>query len=265
LAVTRDEPPTPGLTATKLLVAYTGNTAGLLENCGCKINQSGGVARRATVLREVRSRGLPLLLLDAGNAFPTPQTFTPEDPFAIEELALYLSRYRKEGYAAVAVGTSELAWGPEFLSHLQRRSKAPFISALHRAGGQPLAPKSKLATIGSLRIGIVSVFEPPTYRDAQGPFESAAANRMVAEPGLGLDVTFIASVAAAHALAMLEPEGSRTDLLVSDGFTLVHGPSRPRGSLAELFTKPLEMIRARVKRDEPCPVCSYCTTQEKAS
>jgi molybdopterin/thiamine biosynthesis adenylyltransferase len=143
---------------------------------------------------------------------------------------------------------------------------ALFVGAYEGAAGAEIIPVRPggpclFCTVG-FRADLTPDLSPKERRQA---YQSADANRMVAEPGLGVDINYIASVAAAHALAMLDPEGSRADLLASDGFTLIHGPSRPRDGLAELFTKPLETIRARVTRDEPCPVCGYFTRAEKVS
>lgn len=160
----------------------------------------------------------------------------PSASFVVNELVV------ETGTPALFVGAYELAAAAEIIPV--------------RPGGPCL-----FCSVG-FRAGVAPNVNVPERRMA---YQSADANEMVAEPGLGLDVTFIASVAAAQALAMLDPEGGRADLLASDGFTLVHGPSRPRGALAELFTGPLETIAARVKRDEPCPVCGYSTAAEKAS
>ena len=105
------------------------------------------------------------------------------------------------------------------------------------------------------RAGVTDALRPQERRRA---YQSADANRLEAEPGLALDIGFIASVATAHCLALLDPDGSRGDLVGSEGaFTLVHGPSRPRGPYADLFRAPLDLVRVRVGTDAPCPVCGY--------
>jgi hypothetical protein len=105
------------------------------------------------------------------------------------------------------------------------------------------------------RAGVTEALRPQERRRA---YQSADTNRLEAEPGLALDIGFIASVATAHCLALLDPDGSRGDLVGPEGaFTLVHGPSRPRGPYADLFRSPLDLIRVRVGTDAPCPVCGY--------
>jgi molybdopterin/thiamine biosynthesis adenylyltransferase len=89
-------------------------------------------------------------------------------------------------------------------------------------------------------------------RARQEAYRNADSARLVAEPGLAIDITYLASVAAAHALALLDPSGNRAQLLGS-GFSLVHGPSAPRAS--NPFRAPMDFLHARVSRSEQCPVC----------
>ena len=52
-----------------VVVLYTGGTKSHLEPCGCYQEQSGGLPRRAHVVDQIRKRGFPTLLVDAGNIF----------------------------------------------------------------------------------------------------------------------------------------------------------------------------------------------------
>lgn len=138
--------------------------------------------------------------------------------------------------------------------------RAVFAAAYERAcGGEvvarvPDAGPCLFCAVG-FRAGLTEALQPHERRRA---YQSADAHRLEAEPGLALDIGFIASVAAAHCLALLDPEGSRGDLVGGDGaFTLVHGPSRPKGPYADLFRSPLDLVRVRVSTDGPCPVCGY--------
>ncbi len=95
-------------------------------------------------------------------------------------------------------------------------------------------------------------------KERRRAYESADENPLEAEPGLGADITYLASVAAAYALAALDPRGSRAPLLdPRKRFALVHGGSEPRGTYADLFTAPFDLVYAKVVREEPCPVCGW--------
>jgi hypothetical protein len=155
-------------------LALTANTGGFLEQCGCKASQSGGVAKRATLLRDLRRSPIPLAVLDAGNLFPEPGEFRPEDPFAVEEARMSLRLMREAGYDAMAIGRNELTWGERFFSGLDGSVSAPFVSSVRRRDGLPLAPASRVVDLGGVRMGIVSIFEPPRYRDAEGEYENHA-------------------------------------------------------------------------------------------
>lgn len=93
-------------------------------------------------------------------------------------------------------------------------------------------------------------------------YQRADMNKLTAEPGLGLDISYLASVVAAHVLAVLDPTGSRGALLEHGGFTLLHGPSAPQAQYSDLFRRPLDVVHARVVRDEPCPVCNFHSAAE---
>jgi len=89
-------------------------------------------------------------------------------------------------------------------------------------------------------------------------YQAADANRLEAEPGLGADIAYLVATAAAYALAVLDPAGTRVDLLEPErAFTLVHSGSRPRDAYAELFQAPFDLVTAHVRRETACPVCGY--------
>lgn len=143
---------------------------------------------------------------------------------------------------------------------VRTRVPALFVGAYERAcGGEIVAVRPGQGPCLFCAVGFRAGLAPGiTLDERRRAYQSADANRLEAEPGLGLDIAYLASVVAAHALAVLDPEGSRADLLGGKGcFTLVHGPSRPRGTYADLFHAPLEAVRARVVRHDPCPVCGY--------
>src|SRR5688572_19794029 len=59
----------------RLTIFYTAETHGTLEPCGCTSDPLGDIARYATVVREARKQGNPVLLLDAGGlSYPESST-----------------------------------------------------------------------------------------------------------------------------------------------------------------------------------------------
>jgi len=73
---------------------------------------------------------------------------------------------------------------------------------------------------------------------------------------LAIDIAYVVAVASAYALALLLPGSSRGRLLDYErNLTLVHSGSIPQGRYGEIFQMPFDLLQARVKRDQECPVC----------
>jgi len=104
-----------------------------------------------------------------------------------------------------------------------------------------------------------------SLRERRQAYQSADERRLESEPGLAIDITYLATITAAHVLALLDPAGSRASLIERSGFSLYHGPSAPRGVHCTLFHSPLESIAARIARGEPCPVCGFVSAKETAA
>jgi len=117
------------------IVATTANN-GELEQCGCKKNPKGGLARRATLIDTLRAETPDLLLLDAGN-------WSDRSKTSGQLKADFIFRMMKRmGYDAVTLGERELAEssidhyrelagddGPAVLMSNVGRGKAPTTAA----------------------------------------------------------------------------------------------------------------------------------------
>lgn len=134
-----------------------------------------------------------------------------------------------------------------------------FAGAYERAaGGEIIAYRPGAGPCLFCAVGFrVEVAPEVAPRERRQAYQDAQQHRMVAEPGLGVDVSFLASATAAIALSLLDPAGSRADLIPEGCFLLLHGGSVPRESLADIFHHPFEALVARVARNEACPVCGW--------
>ena len=108
--------------ATQITILFTNSTNGILKACPtCPNLLYGGLARRATLINEYRSKYKSMLLLDAGDLFPV---------VAPKEQAEYvLKAMNLMGYDAMAIGDQEFNYGKEFLQQVMQRASFPFISA----------------------------------------------------------------------------------------------------------------------------------------
>ena len=183
MARTRPLPePRRGRPTRELTLAYTGNSFGFLENCGCKINQSGGVARRSTMLRELRRKDPNLLLLDVGNAFIKPEKQDKPDFFSMREQGLYLRIMDLMRYGAAAIGTTEITFGLDHFRKMTRGMHTPYLAANILADGRPIAPASVMLHAGAVRVAVIGLFEPPRGEAAEPLFEAHTSQLTIEDP-----------------------------------------------------------------------------------
>ena len=171
-----------------------------------------------------------------------------------------LDRLVASADVVVATTDSQAAQFAMNESCVRSNTRGVFVAAYERACGgevivvQPGAGPCLFCTVGfraQLGDGI-------GVKERKQAYQDASANDLQAEPGLGADIAYLSSVAAAYVLALLDPGGSRDSLkMPARSLTLLHGGSQPRGSFSELFEVPFDLIQARVQRSDPCPVCGW--------
>lgn len=167
-----------------LTLWYSGNVRGEREDCGCKKNPRGGLARKATILDQAPERGRIMdrpdaqVVVDAGDLFyktPGARTFPHEKRriAQIEAMAV-LEAFNLIGCDAYLVGEYDLAMGVESLLGLHKKAKFPWISAnLRKKGEEKLLFKPFVTTrVGAHKVLMVGVTNPkgdaPRYYDQAG-------------------------------------------------------------------------------------------------
>lgn len=105
-----------------ITVLYTGNTQSYIEPCGCYPGQSGGVARRATLIERIREQRSSLLLVDAGGNF--------DGDNRLDELRARanMEAMKAMGYDAILFTPEELRFGVDFSEQIAVELQLPFIS-----------------------------------------------------------------------------------------------------------------------------------------
>ncbi len=144
---------------TDLRIIYTGNTEGYLENCGCKVNEAGGIARRATVMARLTAGRSRTLLIDAGDFTPAPSRSTASPaPLESEERAFYASFMARSPYHIVFPSTYELALQPA-----ERESLARAIPRyLPPVGDGPVGGTAgyRRLRVGGLTVAALALLDP---------------------------------------------------------------------------------------------------------
>ena len=105
-----------------VVVLYTGSTQSHLEPCGCYQEQSGGLPRRSHVVDQIRKRGFPTLLVDAGNIFDG------KAEIDAKRCEVNLKAMSTMEYDAVALSRSDLAYDEAYLSRQRAVATFPFLA-----------------------------------------------------------------------------------------------------------------------------------------
>ena len=137
-------------------IIYNSDVQGAIEQCGCRSNPRGGVARRATILDQAWNEGKPVLMLDGGDLFGRRSRVDREQ-------TRYLCRWTSEfGYDAIALGEFDLNYGVAFLREMVETYQLPFTNANVRdpESGELLLPEFLLIERGGITFGVVSVMDP---------------------------------------------------------------------------------------------------------
>ena len=143
----------------RLVLLFTGDNRGEIAPCGCKAEPQGGLARRKTAIEAERARGLPVVVMDAGNAlFREPGR--REDAVLRQRAELVLEQMEAQGTVAMAVGERDLSLGLAWLQKATggRGKKMKLLSAnlVDKAGKTPFAA-SMVVEAGGLKVGVVGV------------------------------------------------------------------------------------------------------------
>ena len=143
------------------LLVITGRQHGYIEPCGCTglDRQKGGMARRFTLIEQLREKGWPILAVDAGNQV---RRFGRQAEVKLQQTVKAL---KQMDYKAVGFGPDDLRLGVgELLSVAAGESDDDtiFTSANVVLIDPSLMPESKLVRVGNLNVGITSIIDPAT-------------------------------------------------------------------------------------------------------
>lgn len=202
------------------VLVLSGEQHGYFEPCGCAENQSGGVARRHDLIKQLTAKGWPLTSLDLGG------TVNRNRPQTKLKFQTFLAAMKDMRYSVLNLGPEELKLGAaDLLAYHTSDPKKPleslsFVSANVTLFGSPdigTPVRSKVLPLGKFKIGVTAVL-------------GASFRNEIAPPGANVDIT-IDDPAAALPPVLKELQAQQPDLLV----LLSHGTLAEGKALARQF------------------------------
>jgi hypothetical protein len=134
-----------------LIVVVSGDTNGWIVPCGCTSNQSGGLPRRATLIKGLRRRA-EVVAIDVGGAVHG------TSPYDLAKFKAILSGEMEMKIAANNIGAAEARFGPGELRRLAKQMNVPLLSANVRdAAGTLVAEPVRLISAAGRRLALVGV------------------------------------------------------------------------------------------------------------
>ena len=142
--------------AKEITILFTGDTHAMLYPCSCPVESDGGVARRATLIKEMRKTSPNLLLLDSGSFFASGQLdeYTQNTALDTQRTQINLKAMGLMRYDAACVGDDEFNFGKEFLEEASLNSNFVFLSCNIRSGKlRPYVIKE----VEGVKVGIIGL------------------------------------------------------------------------------------------------------------
>ena len=172
---TKPSPPPPLLEDWEQPAAvfvFSGDQHGHLEPCGCSERQSGGMGRRADLLRQLREeRNWPVAAFDVGGTLSQQRVSYPQSRIKFDSI---LSGLDTLDYAGLALGEEELTLGATnlYTAYLEASAAEDYDMPFLAANVTLLSTKEigtpteyRIIEVGDVRIGVTAVVGDST-RDA---------------------------------------------------------------------------------------------------
>jgi len=116
--------------AQEITIVYTGETHAMLYPCNCPIEPDGGVARRASLIKQVRLNNPDTLVLDSGGFFSggLQDGYAQNSDLDKQRAIVNLKAMELMKYDAVVIGDDEFNFGRDFLENNIAKTNIAFLA-----------------------------------------------------------------------------------------------------------------------------------------
>lgn len=153
--------------AEEITILYTGETHAMLYPCSCPRESDGGIARRGSLIKELKKKYPEALLLDAGAFFAGGpfDEYTQNTQLDSARTLVNLKAMELMKYDALALGDDEFNFGIEFLLSNIDKTKLKVLSSNIKA--DKFLPYI-IKEVRGIKIGIIGVTSLSAMQKAEG-------------------------------------------------------------------------------------------------
>jgi len=211
--------------AKEVTILYTGETHAMLYTCSCPIETDGGVARRATLIKQLRKASPDALFLDSGGFFAGGilDEYTQDKQLDTQRTLVNLKAMELMKYDAVNIGDGEFNFGLNFLQENIDKINLTFLSCNISADNLNLKTnpikQSIVKDAGGVKIGIIGIVDPLIAQKTQGlkivEPKAAVANQVAELRKTGVNIIVLLSQLSENEDLNLVNEIKDIDILIS--------------------------------------------------
>ncbi|HUF88881.1 MAG TPA: metallophosphoesterase [Gemmatimonadota bacterium] len=203
--------------ADELLVLHTADGYGYFDDCGCRADSTGGLAKRAWVVDSLRRESdVPILLVDAGD-------FTGgESAYGAALGRVMVDAMRLMEYDAFTLGEWDLNQGPAYVREIVTDNPIAWVHTNYDVVGlEGLGNKTLVVEKGGRRIGLIGLFNPTILLNAAMRDSVVVEEDIVASARRGVAELERQDVDLVVALSHLSYKGDRALAQMVPGIDLI--------------------------------------------
>lgn len=145
--------------AEDITLVLFGQTHAMLYHCSCPIEPDGGIARRATLIQQLRKNNPNVLLVDSGSFFAGGVMDQESQGEELDQIrtVLHLKAMDLMGYDAVSLSPDEFNFGRKFLEDNIAKTRIKFLGA--NISSDKFAPYL-IKRFGKAQVGVIGLADP---------------------------------------------------------------------------------------------------------
>jgi len=158
--------------AQEIKLILTGQTHAMLYPCDCPIEPDGGIARRASLIQQIKKENPNILLLDSGSFFAGGVMDPDSQGEELDKVRTLVNLKAMEmmKYDAVTLGSDEFNFGGQFLQENITKTKISFLGA--NISSEKIA-LYMIKKFGKVQAGVIGLVNPLGAKNQKFQFISA--------------------------------------------------------------------------------------------